>query len=155
MDTLHLSRKVATNDKLHFGFLVEIPPRFKVAIGRPKDQPLYLRLRSSIVLSEKQRAVFNEMPEETKMSVYRAIRVESGRSKIHHHMHKNLELLYLQKEVLITDLKDEARFKDIIDEVHCAADVIMDTIDSLVKPPSRASGNEALLSKSDSLITIV
>ncbi len=143
IDAFGLTRRIVNNEKLHFGIQVSIPPRFIVTIGRPKDRPSYLTLVSSFRLSKQQRALFDKMTEEEKMSIYRTIRLECGRSKIGHHMHENLEVLFIHKTIPITPDLREARVIDSINEVQFAANVVMDTIDGLLKPPSQVPSKEA------------
>jgi hypothetical protein len=143
IDAFGLARRIVTNEKLDFGIQVSIPPRFIVTIGRPKDRPSYLTLVSSIRLSKEQRALFDKMSEEEKMSIYRAIRLECGRLKIGHHMHENLQVLSIHKLIPITPDLKEARILDSINEVQFSADVVMDTTDSLIKPRSQVPNKEA------------
>jgi hypothetical protein len=60
IDAFGLTRRIVTNEKLHFGIQVSIPPRFIVTIGRPKDRPSYLTLVSSFRLSKQQRVLFDK-----------------------------------------------------------------------------------------------
>lgn len=143
IDAFGLTRRIVNNEKLHFGIQVSIPPRFIVTIGRPKDRPSYLTSVSSFRLSKQQRALFDKMTDEEKMSTYRTIRVECGRSKIGHHMHENLEVLFIHKTIPITPDLREARVIDSINEAQFAANVVMDTIDGLLKPPSQVPSKEA------------
>jgi hypothetical protein len=135
IDKLRLTRRVTTNDKLYFGFLVEIPPRFKVFIERYKTHRDDIALTSKFRLSDKQRDAFEKMSNGEKMSVYQEIRIECGRLKIYHHMHPDLKVLFIRKQIPIADL-NETRLLDTLNEVRCAADVVMDTMDRLIKLPS-------------------
>jgi len=63
-DAFGFPSRVLNDDKLHFGLQVELPSRVHVAIRRQKDRPSYLTLINRIVMSDKQRAVFDKMSEE-------------------------------------------------------------------------------------------
>jgi len=120
------------------GIQVLIPPRFIVTIGRQKDRPSWLMLKSSILMSENQRSLFAKMPKEKKMSLFRAIRIECGRSEVEHHTHNDgsRRLVCIQKQIPITGLT-ESQLIDSINKMHFATDVVMDTIDILM-PPDKA-----------------
>lgn len=123
------------------GIQVLIPPRFIATIGRQKNRPSWLMLESSILMSEKQRALFAKMSKEKKMSLFRAIRIECGRLEVEHHAHNDgsRRLVCIQKQVPIADLTD-SQVINSVNKMHFAADVVMDTIDGLI-PPSVASSD--------------
>ena len=58
-------------------------------------------------------------------------------------MHENLEVLFIHKTIPITPDLREARVIDSINEAQFAANVVMDTIDGLLKPPSQVPSEEA------------
>jgi len=104
-----------TNGFIPNGIRVLIPPRFIVTIRRQKNRPSWLMLNSSIRISEQQRELFDKMPKEKKMSLFRAVRIECGRSKIDHHVHKDSQkFVCIQKQIRITDLKESL----VIDSIN-------------------------------------
>ena len=98
-------------------------------------------LESSILMSEKHQALFAKMSKEQKMSIFRAIRIECGRSEVEHHLHNDgsRRLVCIQKQVPIADLT-ESQVVDSINKMHFAADVLMDTMDTLMPPDKVLAG---------------
>src|SRR6266446_1707335 len=56
--------KVLTDEKLYFGFVVELPPHLRVIIRRSKENRSCIELRNSIITTDKKRARFDEMSEQ-------------------------------------------------------------------------------------------
>ena len=135
-DAFGFPSRVLNDDKLHFGLQVELPSRVHVAIRRQKDRPSYLTLINRIVMSDKQRAVFDKMSEEEQGVVHRTMRLECGRSKIEYHSNKKLEFVCIHKQLPITPDLTEAHLINSISEVNFAAIVVMETVNGLIKPPA-------------------
>ena len=129
--------KVLTDEKLYFGFVVELPPHIRVIIRRSKENPSCIELRNSILTIDKQRARFDEMSEQERESVLRAIQVEFNRSKIGPpHLGKKLEFICLHRDISIDPDLTGARLIDGINDMKFAHGVIHPMINSLLKPPS-------------------
>jgi hypothetical protein len=129
--------KVLTDEKLYFGFAVELPPHIRVVIRRSKENPSFIEFRNSIITTDKQRARFGEMSEQEQASVLRTIQVEFNRSKIGPpHLGKKLEFICLHKDIPIDSDLTGARLIDGINDVKFAHGVIHPMINNLLKPPS-------------------
>jgi hypothetical protein len=129
---LHRTRK---DNKQHFGFVVSIPPRFFVTIGHQKDCPSYLTLISKIGLLDQQRVLFEKMSQGEKVSAHRTLRLECSKAKIHFHTDNDFKCICVHhKQMPLAEL-NETRFRDSISDAYFAANVVMDTLNSIMPPP--------------------